>query len=74
MIVYIQQIRVAGWLRVVLSWLLLYMGASIVTSLSLNILMKRLETFGQVSLISQNKTASLHEIPSLPLLRFHFTR
>ncbi len=26
MIVYIQQIRVAGWIRVVLSWLLLYMG------------------------------------------------
>ncbi len=28
MIVYIQQIRVAGWNRVVLSWLLLYMGSS----------------------------------------------
>ncbi len=27
MIVYIQQIRVAGWIRVVLSWLLLYMGS-----------------------------------------------
>ncbi len=26
MIVYIPQIRVEGWIRVVLSWLLLYMG------------------------------------------------
>ncbi len=30
MIVYIQQIRVAGWIRVVLSWLLLYMGLHLV--------------------------------------------
>ncbi len=29
MIVYIQQIRVAGWIRVVLSWLLLYMGRNV---------------------------------------------